>query len=81
MTLEIISAQSQKKYIITHIELATTHGSFVIQDGHAPTVFILEDKQPAIFTDEHHKEHHVMVTNGIAHVTRNSVTIFVQKNI
>lgn len=79
MQLHILSPFKQEKYEqVEWVELQTDIGSFVIQEGHAPTILMLQEKKPIIFK-QNKKVKKAMIQSGIADITREQVTILIQK--
>lgn len=76
MNLFIMSPTAQHTYHVAWVEINTPAGNFIIQPGHAPTIFILSAQKPIIFRLENGKQEELMMHHGgIMDVTRTSATI------
>ncbi len=79
MQLTILSPFKKDSYKdIEWVELRTDTGNFIVQEGHAPTILILKEQQPIVFL-HNKKEKKVVIQAGIADITRQQVTILIQK--
>jgi F0F1-type ATP synthase epsilon subunit len=79
MKLTIISPREIQEFAILWIELNAPTGNFVIQQGHAPMILILQPHQPIIFELNNGKQKTLTVPEGIAEITRTSITILMNK--
>lgn len=75
MQLAIITPTKKDLFEIAWIEFNTAHGNFVIQPGHAPTIFALSEQKPFIYCLKNGKQEVVMVKRAIAEITRSQITI------
>lgn len=75
MQLNIVSPTEKKTIEIEWIDLSTTIGSFIILPEHAPVIFRLSPESLAIFSLGEDKQETLIIKTGIAHVTRESVTL------
>lgn len=78
MHLEIISPLNLATHDIAWVELNTNVGNFVIQKGHAPTLLVLKPGDEMIFRLANGKQESVAISQGIAEITRDKVTIVLQ---
>jgi len=79
MQLTILSPFKRDSYKdVDWVELRTDTGNFVIQEGHAPTILVLKEQQVILFK-HNKKEKKAMIQSGIADITREQVTILIQK--
>lgn len=75
MKLTIISPVEIKEFTVSWVELNTTAGNFIIQPAHAPTIFVLKPKSIVITQLANGNREIIAVNEGIAEITRASVTI------
>lgn len=73
--LNIIMPTQKKQYEVVWIELNTPVGSIIVQPGHAPTIVTLHKDKPITFKLKTGKQESFNLLHGIAHVTRQDVTI------
>lgn len=79
MELHIINAHESKIVSVDWIEINTPVGNFIIQQGHAPMVLTLQQKQPIIFRLTSGKEQNIVIPQGIIEITRDLVTILINE--
>ena len=79
MKLYIISPLYKRTEVIAWIELNTGAGNFIIQNGHAPTLLSLAPEQEVTFRLDSGKNEALLVHRGFANVTRDSVTLLLNK--
>lgn len=79
MKLHIIRPLTNRTETIAWIELNTTVGNFIIQKGHAPTLLSLAPNHEIIFKLDSGKNETLHVQKGFANITRDSVTILLNK--
>ncbi len=79
MQLSIISPAKKEIFDVAWVECNTPTGSYVIQPGHAPMILALSKKKPFIFALKSGKEEVIMIQQGIAHITRENVTILLSQ--
>lgn len=77
MQLKILTATSKKTAQINWLEVETTLGNFVIQQGHAPTVLILKPGKEITFSLANGTKESTTIQEGLAHITRTSATIII----
>ena len=75
MQLIILSPLTKKTFTVDWIEVNTPTGNFVIQPEHAPTILTLSRNNEIIFQVTDGGQEKILVPAGIAHVTRNSLTL------
>jgi len=75
MQLYIIRPTEKKVMEIKWIELETLAGNFVIQPEHAPVILVLSPDNVVNFELENGTTESLVVKSGIAHITRESVTL------
>lgn len=80
MDLTIITPISHQTFAIAWLELATTAGNFVIQPGHAPTVLTLTPAEKVTFCLANGKRDSIVVSQGIAHITRTTATLLLNES-
>lgn len=79
MELRIISPQAQHTFSISWLEAQTSHGNFVIQPGHAPTILLLTSNEPIIFMLTDGTRQSVPIGRGILKTDRSSITIIMHE--
>jgi len=79
MQLAIITPTKKELFEITWIEFNTPNGNFVIQPGHAPTIFALSEQKPFIYSLKNGKQEVVMVKRAVAEITRSNVTVLLSE--
>ncbi len=79
MQLQIARPTEKKLINILWIDLQTPVGSFVIQPEHAPMIIALKPDSFVTFALENGAQESVAVKQGIAHVTRESVTLLLNE--
>lgn len=75
MDLRIITPTSSVVHSVAWVELATTRGSFVVQEGHAPMLLVLQPDAPVLFLLNNGKVESVVVSKGLAQIERTAVTL------
>ena len=75
MELVIITPAKKDIIEIIWVELNTSNGNYIIQPGHAPSIFMLSEKKPLIYCLKNGKQEIVMIERAMAEVTRRSVTV------
>lgn len=81
MQLQIVGIDQKTEFNVQWVELQTVVGNFIIQIEHAPMIVQLQAKSQVRFGLDSSKQKTVDIAGGIAHVTRNSVTILIQNNL
>lgn len=81
MELQIVGVDQKEHFSIVWVELQTKTGNLIIQPDHAPMILELQQKSQVRFCLDNTKQKSIEIAAGIAHVTRNSVTILIQSNI
>jgi F0F1-type ATP synthase epsilon subunit len=79
MKLNIISPTSKKIIDVAWVELNTVTGNYVIQPGHAPTFLTLAPNKDMTLCLTNGKQETFNVSQAIAEITRESVTILVSE--
>lgn len=79
MKLRITSPTRNRTESVSWIEINTTRGNFVIQDGHVPMIITLKPNSPVLFCLENEIQEAVSISTGIAHITRESVTLIISE--
>ncbi len=79
MKLSIISPLKTVTDKISWIEINTPKGNFVIEPGHAPIIIALTPGRKVIYEHRDGKKGSVVVNCGLAHITRDSATIILNK--
>jgi F0F1-type ATP synthase epsilon subunit len=79
MQLSIISPSKKEIFEVLWVECNTPTGSYVIQPGHAPMILALSPKKPFSFSLKNGQEEIIMIQQGIAHITRESVTLLINQ--
>lgn len=77
MELQIITSSNNIQHTITWIELITPKGSYIIQEGYAPTILVLTQNSTISFLFPNGKTGSLLVGKGIAHINRTTITILV----
>lgn len=81
MNLQIVSPKFHKDVAIVWLELNTDIGNFVIQPGHAPTVFVLAQNKKVTYCLTTGKQESVVVPRGIADITRTHATVIIHEEV
>lgn len=79
MHLHIVSPLRTVAYNIAWVELNTDAGNFVIQSGHAPMLLVLSPHKEIVFRLKNGKDESIIAPQGIAEVTRESVTLIINE--
>ncbi|MCX5925500.1 MAG: hypothetical protein NT124_04390 [Candidatus Dependentiae bacterium] len=79
MELRIISPETQHTFTIVWLEAQTSHGSFIIQAGHAPIILLLTHDKPIVFMLKNGKRQSMPIGRGILEVTRTVITIIMHE--
>ncbi len=79
MQLQIARPTEKKLINIIWIDLQTPVGSFVIQPEHAPMIVALKPDSFVTFGLDSGKQESVAVKQGIAHITREAVTLLLNE--
>lgn len=77
MELHIITSTSSTEHTIAWAELITPKGSYIIQEGYAPTILVLSPNSTVTFLFTNGKTGSVIIGHGIAHIHRTIITILV----
>ena len=75
MQLTIITPTKKEVFDIAWAECNTPQGNFVIQPGHAPTIFALSAHMPFIYCLKNGKEEVIMIKQALAEITRTHITL------
>ncbi len=75
MQLIIMTPTKKEVHEVEWAECNTPTGNYVIQQGHAPMILSLSEKQPFVYSFKNGKEVVVMVSSGIVQITRMQVTV------
>ncbi len=75
MQLQIISPENSSIYDIVWIEVSTSVGNFIIQDGYEPTILSLKDNGPVLFRLYDGDQKRVILLNATAEILRSKITI------
>ena len=75
MELSIISPTKKEIIDIVWAECNTPLGNYVIQPGHAPTIFALSAHKPFIYCLKNGTEEVIMIKQAIAQITRTSIIL------
>lgn len=81
MELIVVSPTQNNTYAIAWIEISTPAGSFVVQHGHMPMIIALKENTSLPFRLENGKQEVIVVPQGIAEITRSSVTIIINESM
>jgi len=79
MQLNIIKPTQKKNSAIVWIDLETPAGNFVIQEEHAPMIITLSKNSKITYCLTNGKHEIIDYKMGIAHITRDSVTLLLQE--
>ena len=79
MQLHIVSPLRTQQHEIVWIELNSNAGNFIIQSGHAPMLLVLTPHQETVFKLKNGKDEAFIVHQGIAEITRESVTLIINE--
>ena len=77
MKLIIISPEKKDIFEIGWAEFNTPTGNYIIQPGHAPTILGLSRQKPFLYALKNGKQEIIMIYNGIAEITRDTVTVII----
>lgn len=75
MKLEIVTTQKTTEYDVDWVDITTPVGNFVLQKSHAPMMIELSPDKDILFQLSNGKEGSLFISQGIAHITRESVKI------
>lgn len=79
MQLIIIRPDRKEEFDVTWVEFNTPTGNYIIQPGHAPTIFALNERQPFIYCLKNGKQEVVMAQRAVAEITRANVTVLLSQ--
>ena len=78
MKLSIVDTEKVIVHDIAWVELNTPAGNMVIQEGHVPMIIELSSGHELLFELLLHSEQKsIMITQAVAHVTRDDVKILI----
>lgn len=81
MQLLVISAAKQASYDIEWIDCNTAQGNFVIQENHAPTIFVLEPDSIVTFLVHEKKTiTQISVKQGVLDITREKIILLITQD-
>lgn len=75
MQLTIITPSKKDIFNVVWLECNTPQGNYVIQAGHAPTIFSLSSHKPFIYCLKNGHEEIIMIQQAIIEVTRTHATL------
>lgn len=81
MKLDVISPTSSKTFDINWIEVHSLKGSFVVLEGHAPTIVILTPNKKALLSLVNGEEETIDIPGGILQVERTKSTLLISKSL
>ena len=79
MTFSLIGPDLHKIYEIFWLEVETSLGNFVIQDGHAPLILILKPDHEIIFSLYDKTIQKYMIPGGILEITRTDAVLLLNE--
>jgi F0F1-type ATP synthase epsilon subunit len=79
MQLSIISPTKKEIFDVIWVECNTQNGSYVIQPGHAPMILALSPNKSFSFALKNGQEEMFIIQQGIAHITRENVTLLINQ--
>lgn len=77
MKLSIIDTEKTVEHNVNWVELNTPVGSMVIQEQHAPIIVELASGKDLVFELDTGEQKSVVVSHGVAHITRLQVKILI----
>lgn len=81
MDLTIICPSSQKRYLISWIEINTPKGNFVIQPGHAPMIMSLLKKRALTFALQNGTRESIIIQDGMISIDRLRATVITSQEL
>lgn len=75
MQLLITYPDQEMMLDVAWFEIETPVGSFIIHEGHAPTILSLTPNRPLIVRLANGKEESIPLASGIVHITRTGASI------
>lgn len=75
MELKIFGPEGSLILDALWVELNTSTGNFVVQDGHTPMIVSLSPDKEVIYCLSNGKQESCIPTSGVAEITRTSVTL------
>ncbi len=79
MKFSLLGPDLKNSYEILWLEVETSLGNFVIQDGHAPLLLILKPNQEIIFSFYDGTIEKQMIPGGILEITRSDATLLLNE--
>lgn len=81
MQLHIIGVDQKEEFNVLWVELQTCAGNFIIQPEHAPMIVQMQPKSQIRFCLDNSKQKTIDIVSGLAHVTRDLVTILIHNSL
>ena len=77
MKLHIVTPKWNETIHVDWVELNTDTGNYVIQLGHKPMILLLSIDEELVYKPLQKKSHYLLITEGVVHITRSSITAIV----
>ena len=81
MLLQLVGIDQKEQFNVTWVELQTLIGNIIIQPQHAPMILQIQQNSQIRFCLDSGKQKTIDILAGIAHVTREDVTILISNNL
>lgn len=75
MELTIISPAKKETLEIAWVEINTPTGNYVIQEGHAPTAFILSSDKLLTYALKNGRQENILIEQGIIDISRTGALV------
>lgn len=79
MELQVASPFEKKTFSVAWVEIDTEAGNFIIQPEHVPMVVELKKYSVVVYRLISGKQNTLKIDKGIAHITRDSVTLLLNE--
>ena len=79
MNLFVITAHKSEQLSIAWLEIDTPSGNFVLQEGHAPDIFVLSENQPLTFRLANGKTQTLYARHGIVECSRDTIKLLIDE--
>lgn len=81
MLLEMIGFDQHHQLEVQWVELQTKVGNLIVQPEHAPMILELQTNSQIRYCLDSSKQNTMLLSGGIVHITRTSVTILIDAKL
>lgn len=77
MDLTIIGPTTSYAYQAAWFEVTTVNGSFIVQDGHVPTIASLKENAVFVIGTHDGQTKHIPIKGGLVKIDRDKATVLI----